>query len=90
MTVGELHLAPVGLALVSRLAPAKVLSLMMGLWFAASLPGDILGGWLGGLWSTMRKPQFFLMIALAPALAGLALYALDPLLRNGVRRAAGG
>ncbi|MGZ5817035.1 MAG: peptide MFS transporter, partial [Croceibacterium sp.] len=50
VTIGELHLAPVGLALVSRLAPARVLSLMMGLWFAATFPGDVLGGWLGGFW----------------------------------------
>ena len=64
VTIGELHLAPVGLALVSRLAPARVLSLMMGLWFAATFPGDVLGGWLGGFWSTMDKPHFFLMIAL--------------------------
>lgn len=82
VTVGELYVAPVGLALVSRLAPAKVLSLMMGLWFAASLPGGILGSWLGGLWSSLSKPHFFLMVALAPALAGLALFALRPILRN--------
>ena len=82
VTVGELYVAPVGLALVSRMAPAKVLSLMMGLWFAASLPGGILGSWLGGLWDSLSKPHFFLMIALAPALAGLALYALRPVLRG--------
>jgi POT family proton-dependent oligopeptide transporter len=82
VTVGELYVAPVGLALVSRMAPAKVLSLMMGLWFAASLPGGIIGSWLGGLWDSLSKPHFFLMVALAPALAGLALYALRPVLRG--------
>ena len=82
VTIGELYVAPVGLALVSRLAPAKVLSLMMGLWFAASLPGGILGSWLGGLWDSLSKPHFFLVIALAPALAGLALFALRPVLRK--------
>jgi dipeptide/tripeptide permease len=59
-----------------------VLSLMMGLWFAATFPGDVLGGWLGGLWDSLSKPHFFLMVALAPALAGLALYALRPVLRG--------
>ena len=82
VTIGELYVAPVGLALVSRLAPAKVLSLMMGLWFAASLPGGILGSYLGGMWDSLSKPHFFLMIALAPALAGLALFALRPVLRK--------
>ena len=38
--------------------------MMMGFWFAATLPGDILAGFLGGFWSTMAKPDFFLMIPL--------------------------
>jgi POT family proton-dependent oligopeptide transporter len=74
-TVGELHLAPVGLALISRVAPARVLSLMMGAWFAATLPADILGGYLGGFWSSMAKPNFFVMIASLAALASAAMWA---------------
>ena len=62
----------------------------MGLWFAASLPGGIIGSWLGGLWDTLSKPHFFLMIALAPALAGLALYRAAPGPAQRVRGAAGG
>jgi POT family proton-dependent oligopeptide transporter len=81
-TVGELHLAPVGLALVSRLAPARMLSLMMGLWLAASFPGDTLGGWLGGFWSSMSKPHFFLMLAGVTAAAGAAVFALTPVLKR--------
>jgi POT family proton-dependent oligopeptide transporter len=82
VTVGELHLAPVGLALISRLAPARVLSLMMGLWFAATFPGDVLGGWLGGFWSSMEKTNFFLMIGGIAAVAGAAVLALNPVLRS--------
>jgi POT family proton-dependent oligopeptide transporter len=82
LTIGELHLGPVGLALVSRLAPARILSLMMGLWLAASFPGEILGGWLGGFWSQMEKPKFFLMIAAIAIIPGLAVYALNPVLRS--------
>src|SRR5437868_7624470 len=82
VTVGELHLAPVGLALISRLAPARVLSLMMGLWFAATFPGDVLGGWLGGFWSSMEKAHFFAMIGSIAAVAGVAVYALNPVLRS--------
>jgi POT family proton-dependent oligopeptide transporter len=82
LTFGELHLAPIGLALVSRLAPARVLSLMMGLWFAATFPGDVLGGWLGGFWSSMAKANFFVMIALIAAAAGAAVLALNPFLRT--------
>src|SRR6516165_12178578 len=50
-TIGELHLAPVGLALISRLAPAGTTSIMMGVWFATTLPADVLAGFLGGFWS---------------------------------------
>jgi proton-dependent oligopeptide transporter, POT family len=81
VTIGELHLAPVGLALVSRLAPARVLSLMMGLWFAATFPGDVLGGWLGGFWSSMEKAHFFMMIGAIAAVGGAAVFALGPALR---------
>jgi proton-dependent oligopeptide transporter, POT family len=82
VTVGELHLAPVGLALISRLAPARVLSLMMGLWFATTFPGDVFGGWLGGFWSTMEKAHFFALIGAIAAAAGAAVLALNPLLRS--------
>jgi POT family proton-dependent oligopeptide transporter len=82
VTIGELHLAPVGLALVSRLAPARVLSLMMGLWFAATFPGDVLGGWLGGFWSSMEKAHFFMMIGAIAAVGGAAVFALGPALRS--------
>ena len=50
--------------------------MMMGVWFAATLPGDILAGFLGGYWSTMTKANFFLMIAAVAVLAGLAVSAL--------------
>jgi POT family proton-dependent oligopeptide transporter len=82
LTLGELHVGPVGLALVSRLAPARVLSLMMGLWLAASFPGEILGGWLGGFWSSMEKPVFFVMIGAVAASGGAAMLLLTLPLRS--------
>jgi POT family proton-dependent oligopeptide transporter len=81
-TIGELHLAPVGLAMVSKMAPARILSLMMGVWFAATLPGDILAGFLGGFWSSMAKPIFFLMIASIAALGSAAIWATSRAVRN--------
>ena len=73
-TIGELHLAPIGLALISKLAPARALSMTMGIWFATTLPGDILAGYLGGFWSGMAKSGFFVMIALVAALAGAGVW----------------
>ena len=43
-TLGELMLSPVGLSMVSRVAPAKVLSLMMGVWFLSSAAANYLAG----------------------------------------------
>ena len=83
-TVGELHLAPVGLALISRLAPAGMTSIMMGVWFATTLPADILAGFLGGFWSSMAKANFFLMIALIAAFASLALWAASHAIQKSV------
>ena len=74
-TLGELCLAPIGLALIVTIAPARIRSMMMGVWFAATLPADILAGYLGGFWSSMAKADFFLLIAAIAAVAGAALWA---------------
>jgi len=68
--------------LISKAAPARALSVMMGVWFATTLPGDILAGFLGGFWSGMAKPSFFAMIALVAALAGAGLCAAGLPFRN--------
>lgn len=83
LTIGELYLSPTGLSLVSKVAPARLLSMMMGLWLATSFTGNFLAGWLGSLWSGMEKPQFFLMIA---AIAGLAAAAIGAVGRPLARR----
>ncbi|HKN09277.1 MAG TPA: peptide MFS transporter [Pseudomonadota bacterium] len=72
-TIGELHVAPVGLALISKAAPLRSISMLMGFWFAATLPADIFAGFLGGFWSSMAKPHFFMMTALIAGCASLAL-----------------
>src|SRR6516164_8978742 len=59
ITTGELYLSPTGLSLVSKVAPASHLSMMMGVWLAASFTGNFLQGYLGSFWSTMDKPAFF-------------------------------
>lgn len=81
VTLGELFVAPIGLALVSRIAPTHLLSSMMGLWLGTTLPADILGGWLGGFWSAMPKQHFFLMMAAIAALAGALLWSARRMLR---------
>jgi POT family proton-dependent oligopeptide transporter len=82
ITIGELYLSPVGLSLVSKVAPARALSLMMGVWLATSFVGNIVAGWLGSYWSSMEKPAFFVMIAGVAALAGLSIILLNRPLRR--------
>jgi len=86
LTVGELYLSPVGLSLVTKVAPARAISLMMGVWLSTSFTGGFLAGYLGSFWSDMAKGSFFMMIAIIAALAGLVILAfvrpLKPMLRE--------
>jgi proton-dependent oligopeptide transporter, POT family len=86
LTVGELYISPIGLSLVSKVAPARMLSMMMGAWLATSFLGGFFAGWLGSLWSAMDKAQFFLMIAAIAAAAGLAIAAFNRPLRAILQR----
>ena len=82
ITVGELYLSPIGLSLVSKVAPAKIVSMMMGAWLATSFGGNFLAGWLGSFWSAMDKTQFFLMIAAIAGVAGIVIAAFNRPLRG--------
>jgi POT family proton-dependent oligopeptide transporter len=76
VTLGELYLSPIGLSLVSKLAPARLLSMMMGFWLATSFTGNFIAGWLGSFWSVMDKADFFLMIGAVAALAAATIQAV--------------
>jgi proton-dependent oligopeptide transporter, POT family len=82
ITLGELYLSPVGLSLVTKIAPARILSMMMGVWLATSFIGGFLAGYIGSFWSRMAKPEFFLMIAGIGALAGVMIFACRRPLRG--------
>ena len=49
-TIGELCLSPVGLSTVTKLAPARLVGLMMGVWFLSISAGNYLGGWIAGFY----------------------------------------
>jgi len=51
-TWGELCLSPVGLSLMTKLAPARIASFVMGLWFTSTALGNGLGGWIAGFYET--------------------------------------
>ncbi len=84
ITLGELYLSPVGLSFVTKLAPARLLSMLMGVWLASSFTGGFLAGYIGSFWSRMAKPEFFLMIAAIGAVAGLMIFACRWALQEGL------
>jgi proton-dependent oligopeptide transporter, POT family len=85
ITMGELYLSPVGLSLVTKVAPARIISMMMGIWLATSFTGGFLAGFLGSFWSGMTPPQFFLLTAGIAALAGVMIFACRWLLEGMLR-----
>jgi proton-dependent oligopeptide transporter, POT family len=85
VTVGELYLSPVGLSLVTKVAPARILSTMMGIWLGASFTGGLLAGYIGSFWSRMTPPQFFVTVAGVSALAGVMIFLCRRLLHGMLR-----
>jgi POT family proton-dependent oligopeptide transporter len=77
ITIGELYLSPIGLSLVSKIAPARMISTMMGLWLGTSFIGNFVAGWLGSFWSSMGKISFFIMIAAVAASAGGVIWSFN-------------
>jgi proton-dependent oligopeptide transporter, POT family len=85
ITIGELYLSPIGLSLVSKVAPARMVSMLMGLWLATSFAGNLIAGWLGSFWAGMDKMSFFLMIAGIALVAGAVILAFDRPLSKVIR-----
>jgi len=75
LTVGELYLSPIGLSLVTKVAPARMVSMMMGMWFLSSFLGNYLSGWIGGYYDIMSKQGFFTMLMGMGIIAGLVFFA---------------
>jgi len=82
LTLGEIYLSPVGLSLVTKVAPARIVSLMMGVWFLSSFFGNYLSGSLGTFWERVPKEQFFLVMSGLSCGAGLLFLVLRPALRR--------
>ena len=54
MTLGELCLSPIGLSIMTKLSPARLQGIMMGMWFLASAYGQYVAGILG---ASMTSPD---------------------------------
>ncbi len=72
-TIGELCLSPVGLSMVTKLAPLKFASLLMGTWFLSSAAANILGGFFAGNYDTMDHSLFFAIPAATAFISAIVL-----------------
>jgi POT family proton-dependent oligopeptide transporter len=92
-SIGELCLSPVGLSFVTKVAPVKIASVMMGVWFLSNFLGNFIGGFVAGTVEAFQRGEmpvsvlggqsdFFLMFAVASFLACVLLLALVPWLKR--------
>ena len=73
VAAGELYLSPIGLSLVTKLSPPRMVSTMMGVWFLSLFLGNYGAGFIGVYWECMPKDLFFLMVASIGLAAGFAI-----------------
>ena len=76
-TVGEIYLSPVGLSFVTKVAPARMVSMMMGVWYLSSFVGNYMTGYLGTFYEKMPHSEYFLMLAAIGVGAGLLLFVMN-------------
>ena len=81
-TIGELCLSPVGLSIVTKLAPERIVGAMMGVWFVSIAVGNLMAGMAGGLFQTLPLPKLFGTVAAVAFVAALVLLAITPWLRK--------
>ena len=83
-TIGELYLSPIGLSLVTKVSPARLVSMMMGMWFLSSFFGNYLTGYLGMYYDRMSHTNFFWMLTVLGVLAGVAIFAVKAPLEKAI------
>jgi proton-dependent oligopeptide transporter, POT family len=91
-TLGELCFLPVGISFVSQTAPARMASMLMGIWLTANFVASLIGGYLAGMVQRIERGEvfhllggqadFFLIFVVLCLGAGLLLALLVPLIRR--------
>ena len=75
ISLAELMLSPMGLSLVSKVAPARIRGLMMGGWFVATAIGNKLTA-IGGYWDVWSHATFWFVLSMLALGTALVLFAL--------------
>lgn len=82
-TMGELCLSPIGLSMVTKLAPQKIVSLMMGIWFASIAAANYLAGVLESILKTyLPDMHLFAFLTISTFSAGILALLLSPILNR--------
>jgi POT family proton-dependent oligopeptide transporter len=71
--LGELCLSPVGLSMVTKLAPTRLVGLMMGVWFFATAMGNYVAGWVAGFLENRTFSDVFQVAFINLAVATIIL-----------------
>ncbi|NLH47900.1 MAG: peptide MFS transporter [Myxococcales bacterium] len=82
LTLGEIYLSPTGLSLVTKIAPARLISFMMGMWFLSSFFGNYLCGFIGSYYERMPRTNFFIMLTAIGLLSGFGIMAFSKPLKK--------
>ncbi|KAA9041818.1 peptide MFS transporter [Ginsengibacter hankyongi] len=74
-TISELLLSPIGLSLVSKLAPARLTALLMGGWFLSTSIGGKIAGVMTSFWDDFTdKKVFFLILVISAFIGGILIF----------------
>ena len=74
--LGELCISPVGLSVFTKLAPVKIVGMMLGLWFLADSVGNKVAGYAAGFISSAPLPQLFGVVGAVCLGASLIAFAI--------------
>lgn len=81
-TMGELCLSPIGLSMVTKLAPLRLGSLMMGVWFLSSFVANFLSGFVVQYVEKLGAMNIFIVIALVEITLGIVVLLVSKKLLN--------
>ncbi len=82
-TLGELCISPIGLSYVTKVAPARFASLMMGVWFLSNAAANELAGNIAAMVDTIHPlTKFYTIFVISSFAAALAMLLCVPLLKR--------
>jgi len=76
-TIGELCLSPVGLSMITKLAPVRLASLLMGVWMLSSFAANIIGGYIAAYVEKLGAATIFSSIAIFVIALGVIMIILS-------------